>query len=328
MILSYAISSNYSYAQTIEPIFTQDKRNIVKMGIYITNIFEMNFAGGYYKTTFWLWSKSKDQFYPLEQDIEIMGARDIKINPPTSLLIEDGLFYKSVKVAATVNEKWDIRAYPFDTQRLRIAIESTSSDISTLKFVTDSESSGFDGSIAMTGWKIAGMEIATVPYTYQTDWGIGHNRKSTYSRFIATITLKRSSHRILGTAFLGFFVANILTGAVLLVESFAATRAAIPFLGRLNIVIGSLFGAVGNKYIIDNALPASDAITLPDLIQIGSFLAIAVSLLTVIVAEILDRLKYPGDYVNKFARINTLIYIVSQVVALSYLAYDHMYVVP
>ncbi|KOR27240.1 hypothetical protein TI04_13690 [Achromatium sp. WMS2] len=73
-----------------------------------------------------------------------------------------------------------------------------------------------------------------------------------------------------------------------------------------------------NKYIIDNSLPASDSITLPDLIQIGAFSAVAVSLATVIGTESLAGMGYSATVIDNFARFNTLLYTASQLGSISY----------
>ncbi|KOR28953.1 hypothetical protein TI04_09805, partial [Achromatium sp. WMS2] len=249
IFLGCIFTSSASYAQDVPPVTGDKAPEVAEVGIYVTNIFDLNFPGGYFKAAFWLWSKSKNKDYAIEKEIEVIGARDIKIDNPVIMVTSDGRYYRSVKITTTINQNWDIRAYPFDVQHIKIAVESTTSDVSLLKFVPDNKSSGYDPSIALVGWVFTNMEVETYPHAYKTDWGMGSVPESAYSRFTTTITLKRSSSRIFGTAFLGFFVADVLTGTTLIVESFASTRRAIPFIGRLNMVVGALFGAVGNKYL-------------------------------------------------------------------------------
>jgi len=289
----------------------QDQRT-VEIGVFISNIYEINFTAGTYKASFWLWFKSNDEKYEPEKYIEIVGGRDIKIDAIATDRLSDGRFYRSAKYTATINQTWDVRWFPFDTQNLNLIIESSSDDASKFRFVPDAKSSRFDKNIALPGWTLRGMTVSESTSVYQSDFGYGDDGESAYSRFTATVTLDHAGRRLFSTAFLGFFVSDILTGVTLMVESFEVTRLAIPLLGRLNMVVGALFGAVGNKYIEDNSLPPMPTFSLPDLVQISAFSAIAVALCTVIGTETLVRLGYQSATVTAFARTSLGLYIVSQ----------------
>ena len=226
--------------------------------------------------------------------------------------LSDGTFYRGVKCTATITQKYDVGYFPFDTQNLKIIIENTADDITKLHFNADTKSSGVDPNIVLPGWKYRKFDIKAESATYNTDFGVGAGGDSTFARLTTTITLDHAGGRIFGTSFLGFFVADLLTGVTMAVESFNITRLAVPFVGRLNMVAGSLFGAVGNSYLIERLLPPTPTLTLTDLVQISSFSSIAFALFTVIGTETMSRMAYSAPVISAAARTSVGLYFASQ----------------
>ncbi|MEI7608648.1 MAG: hypothetical protein WCJ64_14825 [Rhodospirillaceae bacterium] len=283
------------------------------MGIYVTNIYDLNLAASTYKISFWLWFKSNDEKYEPEKAIDIVGGKDIKVEATATQRLADGTYYRSAKYSATVNQMWDVRFYPFDRQELKIIIESTIEEVSSLIFVADEKNSGVDPHIVLPGWIFHSASVHADTSVYKTDFGVGEGGQSIYPRFTTRVILDHAGGNIFSTDFLGFFVADILTGVALFVESFEVTRMAIPLLGRLNMVVGSLFGAVGNTYIMGNMLPPRPVLSLPDVVQISSFSAIAVALIATIGTESLGRLGYSPALVTAVARSSVALYLASQI---------------
>ncbi len=298
----------------------QQQPHSVEAGIYITNIQEISLAASTYKVTFWVWFKSNDEKYEPEKAIDIVGSKEIKTDSLTLDKLPDGRFYRSVRVTATVSQKFDVEYFPFDTQNLRIVLESTTDDATKLKFTADTKSSGVDPNIVLPGWKYRALDVRAETTTYNTDFGDGDGSPTTYARLVTEVTLDHAGGRIFGTNFLGFFVADMLTGVTMAVESFAVARAAIPFVGRLNMVAGSLFGAVGNAYLVEKLLPPTPNLTLPDLVQVSSFSSIAFALFTAIGTETMTRMGYLAPAVSSAARTSVAVFVTAQVAMAVYFA--------
>ena len=292
----------------------QPSARSVEAGVYVTNIQEISLATSTYKVTFWVWFKSNDEKYEPEKAIDVIGSKEIKTDSLTLDKLADGRYYRSVRVTASVSQKFDVGYFPFDTQNLRIILESTTDDITKLRFTADTKSSGVDPNIVLPGWKYRGMDVKATTATYNTDFGDGEGGDSTFARLVTTVTLDHAGARIFGTNFLGFFVADLLTGVTMAVESFAVTRAAIPFAGRLSLVVGSLFGAVGNAYLVEKLLPPTPTLTLTDLVQISSFSSIAFALVTAIGTETMARMGYLAPAISSAARTNVAVFLGTQAV--------------
>ncbi|MEI7606944.1 MAG: hypothetical protein WCJ64_06140 [Rhodospirillaceae bacterium] len=294
------------------PAAEQPASRIVDAGIYVINIQELALAASTYKATFWLWFKSNDPKYEPEKAIDIIGAKDIKTDSLTLDKLSDGTYYRSVKVSATITQKYDVGYFPFDTQKLRIIVENTNDDVSKMSFKADTKSSGVDPNIVLPGWKLRGFDLKATSTTYNTDFGAGDGASSSYARLVATVAVEHAGGRIFGTNFLGFFVADLLTGVTMAVESFNITRLAVPFIGRLNMAVGSLFGAVGNSYLVEKMLPPTPNLTLTDMVQVSSFSSIAFALFTVIGSETLSRMAYTPAAVTAFSRTSVAVFLGSQ----------------
>ncbi|MEI6558818.1 MAG: hypothetical protein WCO00_10460 [Rhodospirillaceae bacterium] len=306
--------------QPQQPAQAQQQPHTVEAGVYITNIQDIALAASTYKVTFWVWFKTSDEKYEPEKSIDIIGSKEIKTDSLTLDKLPDGRFYRSVRVTATVSQKFDVGYFPFDTQNLRIVLESTTDDASRLKFTADTRSSGVDPNIVLPGWKYRALSVRAETNTYNSDFGDGDGSPTTYARLVTEVTLDHAGGRIFGTNFLGFFVADLLTGVTMAVESFAVTRAAIPFVGRLNMVAGSLFGAVGNAYLVEKLLPPTPNLTLTDLVQVSSFSSIAFALFTAIGTETMARMGYLAPAISGAARTSVAIFLGSQVAMAIYFA--------
>ncbi len=301
-----------------QPAQEQQAARMVDAGIYITNIQEISLAASTYKATFWLWFKSNDEKYEPEKSIDIIGSKDVKTDSLTVEKLSDGTYYRSIKCTATITQKYDVGYFPFDTQNLRIIVESTADEFSKLHFKADTKSSGIDPNIVLPGWKYRSFDVRAESATYNTDFGAGDGGDSTFARLVSTVTLDHAGGRIFGTSFLGFFVADLLTGVTMAVESFNITRLAVPFVGRLNMVAGSLFGAVGNSYLVEKMLPPTPTLTLTDIVQVSSFSSIAFALFTVITTETMSRMAYSAPVISTVARSSVALYVAAQVALITY----------
>ena len=143
-------------AQPVPQLQPPTAPRVVEMGIYVTNIYDLNLAASTYKISFWLWFKSNDEKYEPEKAIDIVGGKDIKVEATATQRLADGTYYRSAKYSATINQMWDVRFYPFDREELKIVIESTIEEVSSLIFVADEKNSGVDPHIVLPGWVFSG----------------------------------------------------------------------------------------------------------------------------------------------------------------------------
>jgi hypothetical protein len=288
------------------------KPKIVEVGLYVGGLYDLNFVSGSYRISFWVWFNYEDKDFHPENSIELIGARDVKIEADDLSRLADGRYHRGIKYMATIGQTWDVKWFPFDRQQIKLMIESARGNSAEVLFIADDHDSKFEPSITVPGWRFQNMAVASTLHHYPTDFGTRNTEQTYYSRLVATITVDRVGDRVFGTAFLGFFAADVLTGVTLLVESFTIMRERIPFVGRLNMVVGALFGAVGNKYITDSSLPPMPEFSFPDVIQISSFSAICFGLIAAIGTETLAGLGVPGPAITAITRSGVGVFVISQ----------------
>ncbi|MDR3516123.1 MAG: hypothetical protein P4M00_09915 [Azospirillaceae bacterium] len=262
--------------------------NKVKVGIYLTQLYDIDMAKRSFNATFWGWYQTTDGKYKPVDNVEVVNAKASStkfsaVIPYNNIPWDGGnadVFWMQAKYNALLIQDWNIDSFPFDRQVLRISLEDSVNDESQTIFVADAENSKIDKEVRLPGWNIESFSIKSIDSVYDTTYGDPTlHGDSTYSRIVADITIKRAGLRILCSMFIGFFVAFTL---VLLSYFMDAVGMAAS---RVGLSAGAIFAAIGNKYIIDNYLPPSSSFTLADGIELATFLAIIFGILVTVVIQ-------------------------------------------
>ncbi|MDR3516124.1 MAG: hypothetical protein P4M00_09920 [Azospirillaceae bacterium] len=270
------------------PLPTAAAPDKVKVGIYITQLYDIDMAKRSFNATFWGWYQTTDGKYKPLDNVEIVNAK-ASLTKFGSVTTRDNIpwdggnadvFWTEGKYNALLMQDWNVDNFPFDRQVLHINLEDGINDESQTIFVADEKNSKIDQELKLPGWVIESFSIKSVNNVYDTTYGDPTLQGvSTYSRVIADIVIKRAGLRILCSMFIGFFVAFTL---VLLSYFMDAIGMAAS---RVGLSAGAIFAAIGNKYIIDNYLPPSSSFTLADGIELATFLAIIFGILVTVVIQ-------------------------------------------
>jgi hypothetical protein len=110
---------------------------VIKVGLFITNLFDVDFARQDVEAQFWVWFNHSDASFDPRKDIEIVNARSVEVSNESRADAGDKGLWHQVKYSAVLNEAWNVANYPFDRQKIRIIIESTQQDARRLKFEPD-----------------------------------------------------------------------------------------------------------------------------------------------------------------------------------------------
>lgn len=255
----------------------------VPAGIFITSIYGFDFPNEKYSVIFWLWTTYDTEklkavagpdYVPF-QKIEIVNALTKSISPTEQYLIPnpDGSTYAIAKFTATINQHWDVRHFPLDKQELLLELESVGATSSTLHFVPDLQNSLISEELLLSGWRVGRLNLEAVNYEYRSTFGDPSQQYGVYPRLLVRIPIQRMGGRLFINAFLGFFISFIITSMLYLLDTDMLSS-------RLGLIMTALFAAVGNKYTIDSYFPNQTAFSLSDLVQIASFVIIAIGLVT------------------------------------------------
>ena len=250
-LLTFSCLHFSSHAQEIKP-------DTVSVGVYITSIHDIDFKQKEYSINLWLWLKYKNKDFNFLQNLEVPQAKSV--DKSFSTVDSSGeQIYMQMKLQCVMKDSWKISNFPFDRQTLRLSIENSQFDSRYLVFVPDTVGNHFDPRFTLRGWTIDSCTITTGIKAYETAFGDDELAKphTEYSSFRVRLGIKRDATGLFWKMFLGMYIAFLIAYICFFIHTDGIDS-------RFGLSVGSLFAVIGNKYIIDSALPESTSFTLVD----------------------------------------------------------------
>jgi hypothetical protein len=250
-LLTFSCLHFSSHAQEIKP-------DTVSVGVYITSIHDIDFKQKEYSINLWLWLKYKNKEFNFLQNLEVPQAKSV--DKSFSTVDSSGeQIYMQMKLQCVMKDSWKISNFPFDRQTLRLSIENSQFDSRDLVFVPDTVGNHFDPRFTLRGWTIDSCTISTGIKAYETAFGDDEMAKphTEYSSFRVRLGIKRDATGLFWKMFLGMYIAFLIAYICFYIHTDGIDS-------RFGLSVGSLFAVIGNKYIIDSALPESTSFTLVD----------------------------------------------------------------
>jgi hypothetical protein len=240
-----------SFAQEI-------KRDTVKVGIYITSIHDIDFKQKEYAVNLWLWLKYKNRDFDFLQNLEVPMAKEVSRSFATVDSSGEEM-YVLMKLQCVMKDAWRISNFPFDRQSLRFSIENSQYDSRSLLFVADTLGKHYDPRFTLSGWRIDSCVLMTGTKIYETGFGDEQLSKprTEYSNFRVRLVIRRDASGLFWKMFIGMYIAFLIAYVCFYIHPDGIDS-------RFGLSVGSLFAVIGNKYIIDSALPESTSFTLVD----------------------------------------------------------------
>lgn len=230
----------------------------VYSGIYITSIHDINFKDKEYNVNLWLWLKYKNKKFDFLHNLEVPQAKSVTTSYST-VDSSDNKIYILMKLQCVMKDSWAIDNFPFDRQKLRFSIENSQFDSKSLVFAADTLGKHFDPRFTLRGWRIDSLDISTGTKIYETGFGDESLKKphTEYSNFKVKLQIDRDAMGLFWKMFLGMYVAFLIAYMCFYIHTDSIDS-------RFGLSVGALFAVIGNKYIIDSALPESTTFTLVD----------------------------------------------------------------
>lgn len=272
---------------TTRPTTQAESPRKINVGLYIINLEQLNVQNGNYTVEFYLnfnceGSCDDVQFRMLRGKYAILD-KDEEKSGSTGWLV--------YQIRADLNENLDLRNYPFDTQYLRIRIESANKTSDQEIYVADPALSDLDSDLSLAGWVVErNFQTEVVDYRYAI-------YDSTYSRYIFTIPVYRPP--------LYGVLKALLPATVILISGMLAYLFNYDSAGNsIAVVTAALAGSVLFNINLTSALPASGHLTAADLFMIVNYIALVATLAVMISVYVLkerDRVE-PAKRLFRLAR--------------------------
>jgi len=230
----------------------------VQTGIYITSIHDIDFKQKEYTVNFWLWLKYKNKDFDFMQNLEIPQAKTV-IKSFSTIDTTGPRIYILMKLQCVMKDSWKIDRFPFDRQKLRLSLENSQFDSRSLIFTADTIGKHYDPRFTLNGWTIDTFNITTKIKRYETAFGDVTLKEphAEYASFRVSIGLQREALGLFWKMFLGMYIAFLIAFVCFFIHVDSSEA-------RFGLNVGALFAVIGNKYVIDSALPESSAFTLVD----------------------------------------------------------------
>jgi hypothetical protein len=258
---------------------------LVKIGIYVMRLSDLNPSTQSFSADFWVWtlSSANSQSHPIET-LRVQNAKQFWASEPKQTIV-GGLRWGYREFVATIVYDWDMQGFPFDRHELEIAVGETEADTRRLVYEPNTSDSGIVPEIRLTGWRLGRATLRTGVFPYLSRFG-----DPTVAQPLTRWTEAHTTFEISRTErWASFFKLTFpaYVAFVMMMLSFLMGRA--EFSSRISLLVGSLFATAVSTRTSAAALGDTPRFTLVEqihLLVIGYILASAcVALLTHYVAE-------------------------------------------
>lgn len=279
----------------------------VRVGAYVTSLYELNPNNNTFIADFWLWfvHHGKQDIKPLKT-LELENARDFK----TSLEVSEDhgdQRYQAAKFHGVFNHGWNAEKFPFDRHELRISMSEGQAESSTLTYATDGGNTGIDPQIKIEGWRVEKVVIRTGEHKYDTTFGVpGETGGSTYASAVISIFIARDATGIFWKLMAAVYIAFIIGS----VSFFMDPSKDSFFTGRLSLLAAMIFAVIINSSRVATSLGQNPSFTLADKIHILTL----IFLLMATVASIISRKMHvsgKGAMALRLDRLMALVFFVA-----------------
>jgi hypothetical protein len=256
----------------------------VTVGIYVTDVYDVDLKKGSYTADFYLWFKWRGDVNPRRFEIVNGYIAAKSIDSHTTV---NGFHHISYRCRAVMHGQFNLSDYPWDKQVMPIIIEDDDSDVNSLIYVADVEDSRTSSGMKVADRMVSSFKIYVHDNVYNTTFGNparAADERSTYSRFVAELTVVHAGIRGFVKTFLSLFIAVAIAFL-----TFIIPPGDLP--PRFSMGLTGLFGAVSSQIVLYQLLDECPYLTVADKIH---YVALFFIFLSILESAIALRLFHSG----------------------------------
>jgi len=237
----------------------ESKPEIFKVGVFLTNIYDISFSKQEFSATFWIWFLHSGKYSNPEKLFEVVNGKELKILHTSHHNVAGGKRLTLAKVTTKAIESWELTDFPFDVHKLKIIIEVLGHSSKSIIYEQDCKNSILlDKTIesSLSGWKVSKYDIPIGVESYPSSFGnpVKENYDS-FSTITPTLYIKREwvpeFMRLFSILYFSFLFATL---AALLPKHKIGAKA--------NLIAISIATIIVSKFVVDAYLPASGSFSL------------------------------------------------------------------
>ena len=269
----------------------------IKLGLYVTQILNLNSNVDTFQADLWLWINYEDEVAEYFELLEFFNSTESKQLIRDTEKVKNGV-WDSAKYSNKISTTWDVTNFPFDKQKFSIMVEIGKSTAEII-LEPDLKDSGVNPNINLDEWKITRSEVKVESVIYPSMFGSPKRTEpEEYSRFILEIDICRNALSLFFKLHAGVYVAFAIT----MLSYFMNPGSDDIFSSRISLIVGMLFACLVNMQIVDNTIGKTNSLSLSDKIHIFTMINLFVSICMTIISRKYSGFKN-GQWSWKFDRI-------------------------
>jgi hypothetical protein len=245
----------------------------VVVGAFVNQIHEFSLRDNSFTVDFYLWFRWKDAELKPYETFSVVDGRIESRTDPVVRELPNGERHAYTRVVARVTRFFDVSDYPLDNHQLAIIVEEEDLEAQKLRYVADVENSAASPSILLPGWDFERLNSSAGVGTYHSNFGdptLPKGNESSYARLTTAVSFTRVGANFFIKLFFGLW-------ACVLLSMLAFFMRPVNVDPRFGVGVGALFGAIASQYVVANALPDTNVITLADQMHLVAFFFIITS---------------------------------------------------
>lgn len=217
--------------------------NVVHVGLYGTNVYELSFEDNTFYFSGYLWMRWRDADLAPTSTLEFVNAVEtwgLMITPLTEEpeQLANGEYVQTMSVQGRFYKTFQLGDYPLDSQTLSIMIEDSTNNSDTVVYTPDDGQTGIDPNMKVQGFDVAGISSQNFIHNYGTSFGYeGVTDNQKYSAIEFRVHIDRNPNLFLWKLLLPLLLVLITNWLTLMMNpKYVEVRTAMPATALLTTV--------------------------------------------------------------------------------------------
>ena len=260
----------------------------VTVGAYVNDIQAIDLSRHSYVVDFYLWFRWNPDDPDPTGSFELMNTFDPEAHVETVLYDEpvpqpDGTLYQIIRHQGAFSSKFPLENYPFDHQRLVVAVEDSENGSNLFRYVADDPAVTLNPDITLPGYTLDEVTLTIRDKPYTTAFGdLAQPDVAAYSRVEFSVLITRPWLSGLLKIFLPVLLVLLCAIAALLLDPTHVEA-------RIGLSITALLTLVALQFTLLSGLPEVSYLTLLDQFFIASYLLVLVIVALIVRGTRLDE---------------------------------------